>query len=394
VDQRQCRSLVALIIALTLLTGCAAAPPKQTRLMEEVGTTTFTKRQLETVMFRFGYHYAGQVELVAEEIWRSTPDKEIRDRVTTWATLGVSEVMRVSFNHEPLVGLIQAWMRVELMLEYVETGLGRDYFGEYQERVVEVSRRLNADVEDIAAAALPPDIYEEAAVGIERYVQNNPLDNHRYVTRGLDTKMLEAMSESVSGGLSAAGEMAEQMVGMVDRANLLMAYMPRQVQWQTAEALSLTESMITGLTDSTLATLRAETDASLEQMMTFFAEQRRLATADLSREREATLGVLTRERQALQEYLTREREATLAAVASERAAILASVREMTAAAIAAGARQAETTVDRGIDRVYARTRQLLLIPFVVVLVLTIAALLWIRHTVNRVIERRIDPARR
>lgn len=378
------------IIVLALLVGCATAPPTQTRLMEEAGAKNFTKRQLETVMFRYGYHYAGQVELVAENIWHSTSDKQIRDRVTTWATLGVSEVMRVSFNHEPFVGMLQAWMRVGLMLEYVETGLGRGHFGDYQEQVVEVTRRLHADIEDIAAAALPPDIFEEASVGIASYVQRNPLNNHRYVARGLDSKMLEAMSESVSGGLGAAGEMAEQMVGMVDRANLLMAYMPRQIQWQTAEALSLTESMITDLTDSTIAIVRAETDESLDRVMTFFAEQRRLATADLSREREATLDVLTGERQALQAYLTREREATLAAVASERAAILASVREMTDAAIAAAAGQAEATVDRGIDRVYARTQQLLLIPFLVVILLTVVAMLWIRHAVNRVIARKLD----
>jgi hypothetical protein len=384
----------SLIVVLALLGGCATAPPTQTQLMKEAGSSAFTKRQLETVMFRFGYHYAGQVELVAEEIWRASPDPTIRDRVITWATLGVSEVMRVSFNHEPFVGMIQAWMRVELMLEYVETGLGRDHFGPHQDQVIEVSRRLNADIEDIAAAALPPDIYQEAADGIARYVQKNPLDNHRYVTRGLDAKLLEAMSQSVRGGLGAAGEMAEQMVGMVDRANLLMAYMPRQVQWQTAEALSLTRSMITDLTDSTLATVKTETDASLQRIMAFVAEQRRLATADVSRERQATLARLEQERQALQAYLTRERQGTLEAVAAERAALLAGVGELTEAAIATGAARAEAAVDRGIDRVYQRTQRLLLLPFVLLVLLTVAAMLWIRHTVNRVLARKLEPPRR
>ena len=73
--------LVALAALAFSLTGCSSAPPAKTSLMEDIGGVEITKRELETIMYRYGYHYAGEVELAALEIYESTDDQETRARV-------------------------------------------------------------------------------------------------------------------------------------------------------------------------------------------------------------------------------------------------------------------------------------------------------------------------
>ena len=138
--RRPRHALILLILALAAASGCATAPPKQTPAMKALGQTELSKRELQMLIHQYGYHYAGQVELVTSDIVAQTNDRAIRSSAIIWNTIGVPEMMRSCFNNDPMVGLILAWIYAAQVREYLDTGYGRTAFGPYQSRVVEVSR--------------------------------------------------------------------------------------------------------------------------------------------------------------------------------------------------------------------------------------------------------------
>jgi len=368
------RSFRLLLIAASLIVlgGCASAPPKQTALMQRMGGSELTKRQLQTLVYAYGYHYAGQVELVTTEIVAETSDREIRRTAITWNTIGVPEMLRTCFSSDPMVGLFLAWTYAAQTREYFETGFGRDVFGPYQARVVEVSKQLENQARNIAYGTLAPAPADSIAKRVDAWVIAHPLRNHRFVREGFSREALDAMGTDVSGGLAAAGEMNEQMVALTDRTNLMMGYLPRQIEWQTASALDMSEKMVDEVADSTIAAVGREALANLDPLLQFIAEQRRLTIEDLARERMTVL-----------EHISTERLRVLQELHGERIATIAAMHEMTLEAIEKVSAQGGQIATSSIDRASLRLGQLVLLPLAVLLAIVIVSMIWMHRMTQR-----------
>jgi hypothetical protein len=377
-----CQLTGCLFLAL-LLAGCASAPPEKTEFMERAGTD-LTKRQLETLMYRYGMHYAGQVELAAYEIYEDSKDREIRNNAIIWNTICVPQMMSSCFNHEPMVGLAQAWIYAGQVREYFEEGRGKDYFGPYQDRVVAVSRSLETDIHDIVFGILPEAVADTFEQRRDEWLVQYPINNDRFVTEGITPTMIRAMGTEVPGGLGAAGSMNQQMVAMTDRANLLTAYMPRQLQWQTASVLAQSQEMIADVTDSTIARLNREAGATIGPLLAFLDEQRRLATADMASERAAVLSALVLERTAVLTHLEVQRSEVFKEISNERNELLKNMNEFSLAMLQQTVLESQEMAEASIDRVYWRTVNLMVLPFLALIVFLIIVMVWIRNTTNRI----------
>lgn len=376
--------VVAWVLLVVTLAGCATSPPAQTEFMEQMGAINYTKREMETVMYRYGYHYAKQVELAATKIFVQAPDQETKNRAITWVTLGVPEMMRASFNHEPLVGMAQSWTYASLVREYFTTGYGKDHFGAYQDIAVTASTQLEADIVWLARDMLPEAAFDTMRTRVEAWTAQHPITNDRYVTAGFAEQLLKAMGAGVAGGLSATGAMNEQMVAMADRTNLMMAFMPRQVQWQTAEALAMSRSMIEDMADSTLVRVQTETDAGLDKIFAFLSQERELTVEALNTARAEVLRAIADERTAVLTYLVEERGVVFKEISRERDEVMKEINALTLATLEEGIKRAEATADRSIDRLYIHTIYLLAAPFVLMIIAAIVVGLWVRNTTNRI----------
>ena len=365
------------ILIVLASAGCATAPPKQTSVMKQLGSSELTKRELQTLVYQYGYHYAGQVELVTSGIVDETKDRSIRGHAILWNTIGVPEMMRSCFSSDPMVGLIMAWMYAAQVREYLDTGHGREAFGPFQPRVVEVAQKLESEARGIAFAVLPREKADTLSRAVASWVVAHPLRNDRYVREGFSREMLHAMGTDVKGGLAAAGEMNEQMVAISDRTNLMMAYLPRQLEWQTAAALDLSTQVVDEVTDSTLAAASREAVANLEPFMRFVAEQRRLTIEDMSRERTAVLSHISNERLRVLEELHRERTEAIS-----------ELHQLTLDAIAKASGEGRQLSETSIDRVFRRLGEILLAPFLGFALALVAGLLWLHRATERLIRVR------
>jgi hypothetical protein len=375
-----------------VVAGCSTAPPKQTEFMQSVEGLEITKRQLQTIMYQYAARYADGVDLAAFSIYQQAEDPVIRRNAIAWNTNSVPIMMKHCFNDEPLAALIFAWAYAIQVQDFFETGLGTDFFGPHQEIAIETSTRLEGELEDIALGLLPEPRVRAFRERLTEWTSAHPIDNSRFVSSIVSEEALEAMGAPVAGGLGAAAAMSEQMVALTDRANIMTAYLPRQIAWQTAAVTEESRELAEDIQEQAIG--------GLDPILVFMDEQRAAFARDVGKERAAVIQALAEERIAILASLEKERAEVFREIADERNAVLLELNNLTLAAIerlmtesrlAMG--EAFVSMEGSIDGIARRTVQLLALPAAVLVVLLIVVMIWVRNTVNRMLaiwERRLD----
>jgi hypothetical protein len=385
--RRLTRRFVAAMVGALALSACSTAPPQKSALMQSVQGLDVTKRELQTLMYFYANHFAGQVELACNEIYTASTDPDTRRAAIEWNLNAPPQMMMACFNHDPLVGMLSAWTFAIQMREFFEDGEGRDVFGLQQDLAIKTSRTLETQMSNLVHGIWKQGDIDEYEQGVEKFAAENPVKNMRFVREGFDTKTLEAMGAKVAGGLATAGSMNEQMVALTDRANIMIPYLQRQIYWQSALLMEDSKALAADLTDSTMATVREEVFGDLDPVFEFADKERALVFRDMARERTAVLSSIAAERTEILRFFADERNEVIKAIAEERNATMRDIDALTLSVLERVTQESQSAVLAGVDHVYARTLQLLAIPFLVLMVFVVIVMLWVRNAFNRVLMR-------
>ena len=98
---------IALAAALLGLGGCASAP-KQTPLMDEMGITDATVRELRLRVYDLGISFSAQVEHAADGIMAAADDPVIQRRALLWKVNATTVMNQAVFQIDPLAAIIDA----------------------------------------------------------------------------------------------------------------------------------------------------------------------------------------------------------------------------------------------------------------------------------------------
>jgi hypothetical protein len=359
--------LVGLVLA-----GCATAPPKVTESMKDVEGIDATAREIQVLLYQYASHFASQVDLATSEIYENATDYDTRMAALQWNANAIPEMMKSCFHFDPLAGLLGANAFAVQMDEFFASGNGKDLFGDQQHVAVETSGRLRRELYEMSHRIWPDGDFDTYKQKVIEWAAAHPIENTRFVRGGYDYET--ALKSGAGGdlGLRLAGSMNDQLLAMTDRANVLMAVMPRQVYWEKEAMLDETQQMVTAMTDSTLA----ETFGSLGPVMEFLAKQRDLTMRDLARERAAVF-----------EAIADERNAVLMAIADERNETMKAINELSLASLDRLTSSSQAAVGVTVDHVFDRMARLLMIPLIGLGVFLIVVMIWIRSTVNRMLAR-------
>jgi hypothetical protein len=355
--------------------------------MQSVEGLEVTKRELQTLMYFYANHFAGQVDLACNEIYLTSTDPDIRRAAIEWNLNATPQLMMACFNHDPLVGMLAAWTFTIQIQDFFEEGNGRDVFGPQQDIAVKTSSTLETEMSKLVHGIWIGGDIDEYEQAVRNFAAAHPLKNMRFIREGFDAETLEAMGASVSGGLGVAGSMNEQMVALTDRANIMMPYLQRQIYWQSALLMEDSRSLAADLTDSTIAAVNEEMFGNLDPLFEFAVRQRALVTRDLAHERAAIFSEIAAERKEILVFLAGERNEVIKAIAAERNATMQEIDALTLSVLERVTRESQSAVLAGVDRVYARTLQLLLIPFFALAVFMVIVMLWVRSAFNRMLTR-------
>jgi len=317
------------VLLLLALLGAACASEKTGRLADTVEVPPMTEREIRARVLEYARHWNGVVEETADEIARSTTDPEIRCDAMRWKMEAVAACQTAAMRTDPIAAAVDLWALALQMVDYLETGPGRERLGPYREIVLEAARQLEADVansyEDEATR-------ERTRIQVEEWVAKNPVPRS-LINRPSTMPMLAEMAgESKLSAMAALRSTEQRAVDFLDRFDFYLEVLPQGLRWQMEyvmerHLLSQEEKQtLLGKIDVMTASLESVGSLSRD-VPSLIAEERERIRAAVDDQRQLILADMDRERAEIMQAVSAQREALTRDVGVQREAIMASLRE-------------------------------------------------------------------
>lgn len=352
-------------LALSALAACGdlgKTPPRANVAAWPQIRDDYRADTLRIRLQEYSITFAADVDLASTSIEQRSTDAAVRRNALLWRLRAVPEMRKACFRTGPLSGLVDAWTLARQMDQLLTTGAGATAFGPFQPEAVEVSRRLLAQMLEVAnSIAVSP----EARDQLERdvvvpWVATHPLPDLTFVRESPVARFAE-QAQARGDVFQSVGTMEELLQSLAQQARIYLADLPKQVRGEVdllradvlpADALASTQADLhssaaavdrLATTAETLpALVRGERQVVLDEMnrqralvmaaITAEREQAILAVAnDIALERSQALHDVDAQRLATQEWATGERRATVSDAERDLAGAVTTLRAERAA---------------------------------------------------------------
>ena len=259
---RRCRaSTVGLATALLLggLTACSTSAPRQTGFQQMLGSE-LTAREVRIRTTEYAMTFSQTVEVAADSIMALTDDREVARQALIWKSYAVSAIYRAATIPDPLMAWIDSRVLSYQMLDYFETGIGQDAFGEQQPLALEAAGFVIAEMDrsvELSGQKLDPERDGE----IRQFATDNPLTNPYFFRPSPVEHLASYLGQESVSGLQAVGSMTETIEELSMRLNTYSELLPRAGRWQA-------ELMLAELTDSARVAVYLDVLNRIEAMET------------------------------------------------------------------------------------------------------------------------------
>jgi hypothetical protein len=378
------RRLCVTTFAAVLLVGCAKSPPT---LIDTLDDPQMGREELRARLYQYVRRFTSEIEVSIYEIASESDDPDMSRRALFWATSVVPAAQSAAFQADPAAGLIDSWALAAQQRDFLESGLGKDAFGEYQSIPIATANNLLAEIESLAYALAPSD-FDRMKGNVEEWVAENPIDNLLFNRQSTAPLTAAALGPASSSALSAVGSMSDEVRDLTARLSVYNEILPKTARWQAALLMASSPGSVS------LVEVLENADSWMEEMLAFMDSVQVLLDSmpDLvTAERQAVMSDISRERIAVMSEIDAMLALTLAAINQERIAVMDGITEERIAALqelTALAEQitelalegAEVRVEQAIDHLIWRVAQLLA---VVGLVAFVVGFFLVRYLVGR-----------
>ncbi len=248
---------LAAVLLLGALSACSTSAPKQTGFQQMLGSQ-LTAREVRIRTTEYAMTFSQTVEVMADSIMALTNDREVARQALIWKSYAVSAIYRSTTLPDPLMSWIDSRVLTYQMLDYFETGKGRDLFGEQQHLALAAARFVLAEMDrsvDFSGQKLDPDMDRE----IRQFATENPLTNPYFFRVSPVEQLASYLGQESVSGLQAVGSMTETIEELSMRLNTYSELLPRTGRWQA-------ELMLAELTDSARVTAYLDVLNRIEAM--------------------------------------------------------------------------------------------------------------------------------
>lgn len=376
--------ILALIAALTLGTsaclGNVGQAPPESATSEAFGIAA-TRQRTRLAAQNTETYLLGLIELSADRIIASTDDPEVARNALRWKAGAIPVIQRAAHNPDALVSYIDEWVLMLQMRDYLETGPGRDLFGDQQALAIEPLTEMEVDMSAIVAETLDSADYRTISNFVTNWAAENPIDNPLFVRRPVSSFAADILGEVRLGGIDAVGRLEELAFDAQQMAQSYVAYTPKVVLWQAqlmaGEMLDTSRvAPLLGQVDE-LEVMAAAT-ALMNELPELIRSERAATTAEVAALTEASLATLLG-------LAAREREMVLTEVArlvrAERAALSDDIAEALIRTLEQGRGDAIVVIDHTLWRI-AQLAAALIILLAILQLFLFRAFLARRRTPN------------
>lgn len=323
--------VVAMLVHASLLSGCATSQ-RRSPLYEAVGRGRLSLPTLRALVRDCARRFPAVLEATAIRLGEGPTTEQQRKGLTEFKANGVPMVQSVLLQHDPVAALIDGWVLLYQLRDFLVSG-AIDPTG-----LPETVRTVEGLAEELARlwAALTgrPDVGATRAE-IEAWARAHPLRGSLLARESAAPLLSSLVGQDRPSLLDAAGSAVQSLDEAIGRLDLYAISLPRQVRWQAEAAVLDLAGPLGALVGD--------------------------ANAVVSSERAALLAGLGGQRAAFERFARGERQALLTAVTAEREAAL---------------HQADSLARGLVDRVFERFERLVLLTAAAVVgVVLVAGLL-------------------
>ncbi|PKH54196.1 chemotaxis protein [Shewanella sp. Choline-02u-19] len=316
------------IVTAVLVAGCSLLEIKL-----ESGIEPLPKDQLNMRVFSrdFSTVFYSQVESAADLIERNSDSVPIKSNTLMWKINAEQNLQHTIFQASPTAAMVDTWVFTEQMVQFFESGAGKNVFGEQQQTAIDVSQHLRDQFErtikKFGAAS-----FQKNQNFVKQYVALYPINDMSFTRQSAFTDWLEYNEINEFDAVTTFGTVPEVMSDISDRMAMIAEQMPKILGWK-AELYALHSNINADEVQATLMSI-SDTSAKFQQLMAQSPEMMQALAVDLRRELTPLLAQLSASTDDKLAQLSVERQALELMVKNERIALEAMVtRERAAAAV-------------------------------------------------------------
>jgi hypothetical protein len=307
----------------------------------------------------------GEIEAAADRIITEAADADVRRYALVWKIEAVPALRESLFQPDPVTAIADSWVFFFQMADFFEKGPGREGLGDYHTIAVATSRRLEEELNQVAASLTYSGDVSKARAFMRKWAAEHPIRDsiagrESTLSRALERDALEAL-----GTFEVAGTLMVTLDDLNRRIEVYSDQLVRQARWeaelftlelaseyQLDQALPLAERAVSSA-ERAVATLDRLAPA-LERVLSVAEEAPKLVAA----ERRAAVETMHTELVETQRFIQEERIATLAQVTKERIAAVQELHNVVIAEREILTQDIEKVSVRVVDHAFWRAAQL------------------------------------
>jgi len=364
----------ATIALIGTLSGCSLISISST-------ADPLTKKEVNARILThdFAIRFSNEVELAADSVFSIAEDFPVRVNALRWKIGAYSAIREAALRESPTVAMIGTWALCVQMEQLFRAGPGDSLFGDMQGLAIEVSERLETEIDSLVRSFASPAEYERVGTFVRHYADRFPFHDLTFKQEPIVRSWNRYEGLPDSAAVRTVGDLPQTVADLASRVNIQSAQLPKQTLWQIQ--LLLAEAGLAG----------PEAQAALDSLQLDIRRFGQLAEASpelldstllrLSRDLEALLLSVDRQRKETLDVLSGEREAISDVVERERVAIM---------------EQLELFSQVTLEKTYAMLDDLvssLLLYGIIFAILVLSIPFAIGYVVGRIVGRQHPPGR-
>jgi hypothetical protein len=356
------RLITSLLIAY-LFSSCTTISTESDS-MKDLEGLQMTQIELSIRLNEFDKFFNGTVEEAADEIIRSTDNKEIKMNALKWKINVIPCAMESLVIPDPRAAGVDLYALSGQMLEFFSNGNGKNLFGKYQYIAIKASEDIKEEIMKIANDFRDIRYRQETTKIVEDWIKGNPIQNIQFNRRSTFDLLAKTLGAEEYTLGSSVGDIAQGVQDIRRQITTYTEFLPEHIKWRAQLAsyeifgdsvVQKTFSNFDRLVNST-----EKVSKVAEETPSLIRELQQSSFTEINRQLLLTLTTLANERKILIDEMRNERLEVLKDINKQRFESLDRIEKLADKSI----NQSAIIADDLVDKIFFRSLILLMIIFV------------------------------
>ena len=313
------KKAILMMVILVFIYNCQTTDI-HTGLESKLDDVRFSSEELRLRINNFTLKFSGRVESAADQIIANSDDKLIKQNALIWKLNSIPTVNEAVFIAEPFAAAIDTWAFSLQMLNFFDSGNGKNLFGTHQSVAINTSKIIESQIKQLVYEGLLDTELDFAAKYVYPWVKDNPIKDISFTRESTIDITAKLISDRKRNLASSVGEIETTVNDLSMKLNIYYDQLPKLASWRL-ELLANT-FMHNDKIDSLHNYISSITD-SFERISAMIGDSENLLDTSIME----TFDRVEKLRLNVKRDLQYEREILLSAISDERSIILKDINK-------------------------------------------------------------------